>query len=205
MVVPQPVPVSVSNYEMCSAANAARARCAYRYYDQRQDEWGRGLTLPIEAAADGEPLSQAESGVYIGIIAEIAAASFLSWSLALPIAPNLSLMPRGDGGIDIDVLGVTMDVKGSLRGIPLVKSTDRFGRKEPLQSRVYVFGHVLGGGGNVNLMGWMTALTIERLPSVPALKGTHLNYDITPDMLESMDNLIFVLKAPELLRLSFLL
>lgn len=171
LVAPTPVAVSITSGDFAYLESAATARDKFRGYATRTDSWGRGFV---------------DRPTLVGLLGEHAWCAFLNKQLGTRLMVDLELRPRGDGGVDINALGLTIDVKTRVSGERyLVRRIND--RKEilPLDAEYYAFAKVVSNK-EVLLLGWTDRLSMtmssKLLPS--PTKSPHWNLDIPETELE---------------------
>jgi hypothetical protein len=160
---------------------AADKRDRYRNYAHRSDVWGRGLT---------------KSPIYVGLVGEYATVDYCARrGFRCPI--DLSLHPWGDGGRDMVIEGLTIQVKTRRKGIgrrSLIRRGDAQGRILPLTCEVFVFCQWdETGDADPSLLGWIWAMQIYRtgyFERSPIVSASHWNLRILDTTLLPMNRLI---------------
>lgn len=150
-----------------------------RGYGRRSDRWGRGL---IRDSRDGVPPEAV--GSLVGIATEYAVCSFLNRRLGRRVAA-VDLVSRafGDGGRDIVVAGLSMQVKARQRdyGKNLVRRVRDDGRMEPIHGDIHVYCEYLRERQDVvDILGWLWTREMHDYPIVDAMRGDHKNIEV-PD------------------------
>lgn len=173
---PAPVSISLSAGEMEYLRSVATRREQYRAYSQRSDKWGRGYI---------------DSPIFVGLCGEHAVCTFLNRRLSCRLSVDTKLRGRGDGGVDVDVFGVTLQVKTRARGDRnLVRRVDRKGIRG-LNVIAYVFCQLLTERRTVLLLGWIksdelrTYAKSERSPV-----DVHFNLSVDAKYLRPMNSLL---------------
>lgn len=171
-IAPAPVRIGLSRTELRILRDIAEQRNVYRGYARRADAWGRGFI---------------KNPALVGLVGEHAVCKFLTCRGFQRFA-DTALRPTGDGGRDIEVMGLVLQVKTRRNGIgrrSLVKRGDR-GRIVPLSCDVFVFVQwAEESPDEAQLLGWLWAKDASRTASFersPIPDATHWNLKI-PDVL----------------------
>lgn len=182
---PAPQRLSLSLMEFGVLREAAAKRAVFRGYALRSDAWGRGFI---------------RDPILVGLVGEHATCTWLT-SRGFPCAVDLSLRPTGDGGRDLELGGLVLQVKTRRKGLgqrSFVKRGDR-GHILPLQCHVFVFAEWNDATpfDGPKLLGWIWALqarreAFERSP-IPA--ASHWNLKIPDASLFPMSRLVDELHA----------
>lgn len=192
--------VVLQSGEMATLGLEARKRAEYRRYGNRPDQWGKGLTGGIVNSNIGS-FDDATAPILAGLIGEHTVCGLIRRRVKLTTSVDLALRPEGDGGADIVVLGLRIDVKTRLkdRDVFLVRHANERGRKDELKSDVYVFATWLKGRV-CSVHGFVWRDFIATLPPHDAIRGNHTNYEIQPADLLPMSRLFEEIKGRELWR-----
>lgn len=159
----------------------ADTRDLYRGYSRRRDAWGKGLV-------------PGKSATFVGLMGEHAVAVYLS-RRGFPMFADVTLRPCGDGGADIHVVGLRLQVKTRRKGLGgrnYVRRVDR-GRIVPFNCDAFVFAQWDETPTNpVLLLGWawrkdVATGTFERSPIGAA---QHWNLRIQDVDLQPMSRLV---------------
>ena len=184
---PAPVKVSMMPEEYDVLRDAAAQRAAYRGYARRQDAWGRGFI---------------RDPILVGLVGEYANCKFLS-RRGFPCEVDLTLRPYGDGGRDIVVAGLRLEVKTRRKGLgqrSFVKRFDR-GRILPIRCDAFVFAE-WNDEPPIHcplLLGWIWAPAARRecFERSPIAKASHWNLKVRDVALLPMSRFIDELHARE--------
>lgn len=165
--------------------DAAAQRAAFRGYALRSDAWGRGFI---------------RDPILVGLVGEHATCQLLT-RRGFRCGVDLALRPNGDGGRDIEVGGLVLQVKTRRKGIgqrSLVKRGDR-GRILPFQCHVFVFAEWNDEPPLYGplLLGWIWAPDARReaFERSPIATASHWNLKIRDAALLPITRLIDELQA----------
>jgi hypothetical protein len=200
IVPPESVWIPLTRSDFIQIKDRAKKQAMERDYRNRRDSWGAGLVgsgRPPNAA----DLRTAEYSGLLGLIGEWGTVAFINRRMKRDIASmGLGSIPRGDRGIDIVALNLTIQVKTQQNPeYPgMIRRIDEYGRKISMPANAYVFArfdreHQTG----VWLLGWAWTKDILLLPVVPARRGSHWNIEVPRALLLPMIRLIKELKYRE--------
>lgn len=140
LVAPAPVSIKLSRGDAAMLQRFAHERDNYRQYTQRRDRWGKGLI---------------GGATFFGYCGEHALCVFLNRKLRTRLAVDTVPRRRGDGGLDVVVCGLGLQVKTSVTSaLNLIRRFDAAAGIRPLKSDVYVFARWHGESLTVDLLGW---------------------------------------------------
>lgn len=183
---PTPARVSIARPVFRDLQALAAEREAARGYAARSSPWGRGLI--------GNP-------TLVGLMGEQACCLYLSARLRRGVDVDRRDRPRGDGGRDVEVFGVRVQVKcRRRRGDVLVRRQTREGRILALPWDVLVVSTWEAPAGEagdqvVTLDGWTTRGRLLGLGAFgPARRGDHMNIAVRDSDLEPMARLVAMLR-----------
>ncbi len=176
-------------------------RAEYRRYAKRKDIWGSGLIrgAMLEYIGNIEPAALA---ILIGLVGEYSTCLFLNRRFRRTVcSTDLVLKPKGDGGIDLEVFGVRIEVKGRKRDYAsnLVRFKTEHGQIILLNADVYVFSQWKLREVS-QLLGWANIETVQNWETKPAHIGRHFNKEGEDIDLEPMCRLIDFLRVKEKLK-----
>jgi hypothetical protein len=177
LVAPRPVREIISPGDYSYAVDAARSRNQFRRYDERRDQWGRGIV--------SDP-------ILVGMLGEIGVCSFLNRRCGCRLCIDTELRARGDGGVDLSIAGMGIDVKtrNPRSKTNLYRRVDSRGDMRALKSQFYVFCQRVEDRV-VHLLGWISADgLIERARFARSPVGDWFNLEVTDSHLEPMVRLV---------------
>jgi hypothetical protein len=152
---------------------AATTRAQFRGYARRGDAWGRGFI---------------RDPILVGLVGEHAWCDYLRHR-GFPTWVDLSLRVTGDGGRDLQVCGLTFQVKTRRKGIAgrsLIKRGDG-GHIVPLQCDGFLFAewNDIEPDTEPRLLGWIWASDVRRLvfERSPITAATHWNVKVRDEQL----------------------
>ena len=187
-VAPKPERVKITRGELAYFQKTARIRAGFRRYGARGDEWGRGLAKP------GDPVFP----ILAGLLGEFAVCAFLNSRLGTKIQPDTSLLVKGDGGRDLIVCGICIQVKTRVTAkTNLVRRIDGSKRLRGLDSGIFVFCQWRSGNLHVDLLGWLDAQFIRHSAEMKRGRGDWWNLCLRDENLEPMARLIARLSSGE--------
>lgn len=173
---------------------AAAAEVVAPKYSTRRDRWGMGLTAnPVES----------------GFLGELTLVNFLCDYLGVRLQVNTARLPFGDGGVDIPIFGITIQVKNRRGGTDLlVRRSDGdadgvLGRIRDIESDVFVkvsCPSISGGDPHFGTIdGWVRAKALVHSQYQTARYGEHMNLVIPEGHLrEPMELLEYLRLQPSL-------
>lgn len=179
IVAPAPLKILFSDHE-----RRVLFQCAQHLdrYDSNGG-WRGGYVGPIEVPNLGT-LPSTAAPIYVGKLGEWAVTELARRRFRSLVPPvDMTRKPLGDGGEDLLILGLGMQLKTRRKAdrVSLVRVTDDRKRPVPLKGEVHVFCEWLGAGDMiVKALGWKWTREMVRYPQVPARRGEHLNIEI-PD------------------------
>lgn len=139
---------------------------------------------------------------YVGYCAEAAVIGVLNRRLGIKLSLDDRLRGGGDGGVDLQVSTLTMQVKSRRSGtshalsrLSLVRhSTDRGFVVFPKTTAI-VFCESTIETRTVKILGWIYTRLALDLPIVPARRGNHKNIEIHDSKLEPVSALVDNIRA----------
>jgi hypothetical protein len=175
---PSRVAVTLLEPQVRLCKERATRQAMERDYRGRGDSWGRGLCDPRPG------MTTEQVGPFVGLLGEMATATFLNRQFRSQVA-DVDLAPNeaGDGGVDLVVLGVPIQVKTRTgdHATSLVRCRRDDGASVPLLSRIHVFAQVERMREHCPiLLGWAWTEDVIARESVPARRGSHFNHEV-PD------------------------
>jgi hypothetical protein len=179
MKAPTPIFIRLSRTILRLLRDTAARRHQYRRYAARADAWGRGFI---------------KDAILVGLVGEHGLCDLLT-RRHFPCCVDLKLYPNGDGGRDILVSGVRIQVKTRRRGLAKRSFVRRFDRGKiiPLQCDAYVFAQWEESQDTVQILGWVWATDASRRATVgrsPLATATHWNLKIDDASLLPMSRLV---------------
>jgi hypothetical protein len=190
-VAPARIAIRIKSGESERFKNAANRRDEFRSYQKRADRWGRGFLKSISG------LRQSAAPIYAGFLGEHALAEYLGCQLGVELNVDTELKTAGDGGTDLSVFGINMQVKLRQRnsGVNHIRRTSA-GRIFELTAPIYVFAE-WDKAQTVWLLGWMERGRIQQQqfkPS-PISNANWFNIEIPDAQLEPMARLVDALES----------
>jgi hypothetical protein len=175
-VAPSPALVTLTPSDVELVRMVAERRNRYRGYTYRPDAWGRGFVT---------------NPALHGLLGELAACAFINKRLGTRLSIDSEDMRNGDGGVDIRVRGVSVDVKTRVTGHRcLVRRFDEHKRLMPLTADVYLFAQ-MESARRIWLLGWMSSADMVSLARFEkSSRADHWNLDISESDLEMPSHLI---------------
>lgn len=194
---PSPIRELLTQQEMRLVANAAiRIANKRKEYRTSNSRWKRGLIGELNIPGIGAIPSHA-APMFVGLQAEAAVVLFLNRRARLSLSLQDLLLSSGDDGTDINVSGLTVQVKArqcetmhSLQKVSLVRYATERGRIVFPLSVVVAMCEVVVPTPLVKLLGWIYSSDARAMPIVPARKGGHTNIEIADCELQSMASLV---------------
>lgn len=167
------VRLSASEYEFVRTVAVKRA--AFRNYAGRRDQWGVGMV---------------PNSILVGLLGEHGLCSFINKRTNLRTCINERLLANGDGGHDVDIDGLTLEMKVRVRGRHfLVRRVDDRKRIRQIKSEIVVFAQ-LKDEREIHLMGWMTRSQVRSQRHIRSPVGDWWNLEIDESELHHMEHLI---------------
>lgn len=200
IVAPEPVWVPIARADFLILKDVAIRRQVERDYRSKRNAWARGMVGPgrPRIAAD---LRRSEYSIYVGLIGEHGACQYINSRLGRKAAVlDLESRERGDGGVDIHVVGLAIQVKTQQHpgGAGLIRCVTEGGRELPLTARCYVFAlYDRDHQDGVSLLGWAWARDVVRQPRRPARRGGHTNIEVPRSLYLPASRLIKELRQRE--------
>lgn len=181
-VSPAGIPFRVSSDDWAWLKIIVQKRNEYRGYSQSRNTWKRGI-IP-----DGE---------MIGICGEFGLTQFLNSRLRARLAVDDRLLTDGDGGKDVELYDLTMQVK--TRGTStknLIRRVDDRRRLRPSVADLFVFAQFDCRSRDGRLIGWIWTKTVRLVAKhQKSTRGDWWNDYIADAELLPMDRLISELKV----------
>lgn len=173
---PAPVPIKFSRSDFAFLREQAIRRRNFRGYAKRADAWGRGFI--------SDP-------VFVGMCGEQACCAYLNRRLGTDLKVDTVLRYKGDGGVDIMVFGMRLQVKTRAIGSRnLVRRVTEEKKVVPIPVHAFVFAQLLESEGKVNLLGWLPATeATEHGRQVKSGKANFWNLEVDAKFLEPMKDL----------------
>lgn len=176
-IAPAPITEHISDADYEYAVRVASDRDKYRRYDERHDQWGRGLI---------------KNPILTGLSGEIGTSSFLNRRAGCRLSIDAELKQRGDGGVDLttDGMGIQVKTRMPTSRTNLYRRIDSQKRILPLRSEFYVYCRLVSER-TVQLLGWLTAdATIKTARCVRSPVGNWWNLEIEDNQLLPMSRLV---------------
>lgn len=174
---PAPVKIRLTPSEVSFLQNEAGRRDSFRRYRDRKDAWGRGYT-------DGP--------TFVGLVGEHAVCAFLSRRLGVYLKVDTALRRKGDGGADVFVFGLRLQVKTKKTGTKnLIRRLDHEKQLRGLFAHAFVFARWLENQRLVQLLGWIRARDVTEVGKFcKSTRDEHWNLDIEDHHLLPMNDLV---------------
>lgn len=178
-LAPAPLEVTLSRSEMLTIYGIA---LELDRYASRSDTWGKGLRNGVTIEGIGA-LTSTQRAIFAGKIGEYAVRELARRrkSISRRVPPiDTSVRVAGDGGVDLQILGLSLQVKTRQRaGVGnLVKREAECGRTIPLMGDAHCFCEWVPPAFAVRVLGWAWNANLEGLPTVPAIVGSHRNIEV---------------------------
>ena len=172
--MPVGVTIRLTHTEIKYFSAAAIKIEEFRGYSQRTDKWGKGYI---------------ESPLFSGLCGEQALCKFLNRRLHTNLVPNTKIELLGDGGRDIVIDELVVQVKTIVSGHKcLIRRISAKRRLKPLICHIFVFAKLTLP--TVKLLGWITAIRATEVgSSEKSSRDEHWNLCIPKDELESITTL----------------
>jgi hypothetical protein len=176
-VAPSPVVETISTADYAFAFRAAESRNHFRRYDDRADQWGRGLV---------------KNPILVGMLGEIAVCSFLNRRAGCRLSIDTELRARGDGGTDLSTDGIGIEVKtrnpASLTN--LYRRVDSKSDLRAMRANYFVFCQ-RRSERVVDIIGWKEAdAFVQKAEFKKSPIGDWWNLELPDSQLEPMSRLI---------------
>jgi hypothetical protein len=176
LVAPAPAPITVPRNVYAYYVEQAQRRRSFQRYAQRADAWGRGLTTSPELT---------------GFLGHWAFCNYLNRRMGTSLAPDMVPRRGGDGGVDIVIGNVTIQVKTRVTSRRnLIRRVDAAKKMRGLVCKLFAFARWEPEQMRVSLLGWSEALSVldvGRLRKSP--RANHFNLDVGDEHLESVARL----------------
>lgn len=199
MIPPAPVPITLDDVEIRTAFEIARQRTAYRNYQGRSDQWGKGQLPAIDIPGVGS-VDQYAAPAAVGLIGEFAATNVINrrtGSLACRV--DTKLRSGGDGGIDLSPFGYGIDVKTRTKhhgGANLIRRRRENGDLVRWKCNAFVFAEWQPPFKEVLVLGWIPAADAAKFPESLARGGfSHWNIEIPDYCLRPISRLTELLRS----------
>ena len=185
-IPPKPVEVPIYDNELAKLSTEAERRAKARGYAQRSDVWGNGLI---------------RNPILVGLVGELAVTKYLASKLAIKLSVDMEDKPSGDGGNDVLVYGVSIQVKTRRqRGTVWIRRRSESGRIQVLKWILCVaatWNPDDPAAVNIaTLDGWKMRKDLPSQSSyTDARVGFHMNLELDDSLLEPMDSLVEYLRA----------
>jgi hypothetical protein len=141
LVAPAGIGVPLTPSDITRLQDIARRRDEFRGYRRSADQWKQGII---------------KNPTLAGLFGEEALCKWLNGRIGLHLAVNDKLLKKGDGGNDIDVAGMSLQVKTLITSKrPLIRRDHGWIR--PLDCDAFVFAKADYGSLVVRLIGWIWA------------------------------------------------
>lgn len=201
MIAPSAHVVVLTDNELRYLVLAAQQRQRTRRYAARADNWGQGLGAAI-VIPNVCSLDPATAAIMTGCVGEYATTLLINRRTKTKTAIDLKVRPDGDGGIDITVNGLGIDLKTRNKdyGTFLVRSHYDDGKKCSLKADAFAFA-TWSHSKAVHVHGWLWTRDVEQCEIAKAPGGRpHKNYVIHPHQLLPMTRLCDEIASRELWR-----
>lgn len=189
VIAPAPKLVSFSDHERRVIFQAA---IDLDRYAGAAGGWRRGYSDPLDIPTLGK-LEATTATIYVGLLGQEAVRKLAQNHFGdLVLSNDFRRHENGDGGIDLRILTLSLQVKTRKHPtLPtLVRVDNGEGMAVPLTGDAHVFCHIPDRGGFiVRVLGWKWTRDLKRYPSVPAVRGCHFNIEVPDADLEPMSRL----------------
>lgn len=177
---------------------AANSRAKFRGYRSGETQWQRGLTGGISIMNVGT-ISPEATPIAIGLFGEYACAVAIDKHCGTKTAVDLMLRINGDGGRDLVVGGVAIQVKTRKRdtGSHLVRAFNERGQRIQNSASMFAFCTWSVGHRIVSVDGCLPRSLVEAMPVVEAVRGTHRNYEVNDCELLPMARLFAEIRSKQ--------
>lgn len=150
-------------------------------YENRSDKWGRGICDSLTIDGVGE-LNPRQRAIFAGKIGEHAVRELARRRPFGSLVPAIDIGTRvnGDGGVDLDILGMRLQIKTRQRagGSNLIKRIDEGGNVLSLFGEAHVFCEWVPPAPRVFIVGWLWNRDIVGMPIVPSPVGKWKNIEV---------------------------
>lgn len=185
----------VSDCERRAIYNFARG---LHRYDASATGWKAGFLQDI-CIPGFAPLVKQQATTFVGKMGEAAVRGLARQNLGNAIPPlDLELKHAGDGGVDLNIFGLSMQVKTRVkqRSVNLIRVVDARGNDQPLHGDIHVFCEWLDSGSMVvTVLGWMWTQSMLDYVIKPAWRGEHQNIEVPDADLQCLSRLWAELEA----------
>lgn len=181
MRAPAPVKIRLSAGDM-TMLRAAAEELESRKYGKRTDTWGKGLVA---------------SPMFVGLCGEHACCVFLNRKLSTNVQVDTVLRRYGDGGADIVLMGLRIQVKTRSSGKRnLIRRVDDTKRLRGLSVHAFVFAQLLEAQRLVHLLGWCHATDARKNGRLSkSARGEWWNIEVEEKYLLPMNDLVTELSS----------
>lgn len=172
---PAPVKIRLSAGDM-TMLRAAAGELESAKYGKRTDAWGKGLV---------------SNPMFVGLCGEHACCVFLNRKLGTNVQIDTMLRRYGDGGADIVLMGVRIQVKTRASGKRnLIRRVDDRKRLRGLAVHAFVFAQLLESARTVHLLGWCHATDARKNGRLSkSARGDWWNIEVEEKYLLPMNDL----------------
>lgn len=198
---PKPVRQELDRHTLWLCFNAAASISKGRGYADSNDSWKRGLTGSVYVPRVGF-LPSDYAPRFVGNAGEAALICFLNSRMAANVSLDDRFRRDGDKGVDVDLWGLTCQVKTrqsgkshAKDGLSLVRYATSSGCVKFPNTTTIICCELAMDDFSVSLLGWMYTLRARELPQVPARRGNHINVEISDRDLEPMSSFVDLLAA----------
>lgn len=191
MVAPGPIKYSITFAELRQLLLEAERRANFRRYGKARTTWKQGLTGMREFQGLGM-VRKDVSPILIGLAGEYVVIQHLNSRLRRAVFElDVSLLPSGDKGIDLQDSHITLQVKTrQTANTNLIRRVNERRILVPLRAEAHVFcrwkGHHI-----VDLLGWQWTKTIRQLSRLQkSPRAPHFNLVVPDELLQPMSALV---------------
>jgi hypothetical protein len=198
-VAPAVVPIRMDDGSLRTLLAASRHRDQFRGYRHKAGEWERGLAPAVVIPGVGT-IDQSVRAIMSGLVGEYATAWYLNSRVdGCPAAIDYALRSGGDGGTDLKVVGIDLQIKNTTKADHpnMVRVVSARGKHLPLTADAFVFSH-WEFGRTVFLRGWCKTSVVNCSPLADAIRGSHKNREVPCEHLDTMSSLCDYLNARRL-------
>lgn len=178
-VAPAPIIVRISMADWIALGDEANRRAERRGYASGRTAWARGLASSGTEFPVVGVLPPARAAILKGLLGEHAACV---WSREASV--DLAERRFGDGGVDLRMGNVPVQVKTRMRPPSLVRTTEA----DAQRYRAYVF-CAWDGADCIALLGWSHRAEVVKCAKVLGKGGAHHNYAVEDAALLPMPRL----------------